>query len=50
MVVGISQPVGTRWFREAGGMAPSHLSRSSKPLQLRPGVDDEAGQAQLGTP
>ena len=31
MEVGVSQPVGTRWFREAGGMAPSHLSRSSKP-------------------
>lgn len=30
MAVGISQPVGTRWFRESGGMAPSHLSRSSK--------------------
>ena len=30
MEVGISQPVGTRWFREAGGVAPSHLSRSSK--------------------
>lgn len=35
MEVGISQPVGTRWFREAGGMAPSHLSRSSKPLSGR---------------
>ena len=32
MAVGISQPVGTRWFREAGGMVPSHLSRSSRPL------------------
>ena len=31
MEVGVSQPVGTRWFREAGGVAPSHLSRSSKP-------------------
>ena len=31
MEVGVSQPVGTRWFREAGGMAPSHLSGSSKP-------------------
>ena len=29
MEVGASQPVGTRWFRQAGGMAPSHLSRSS---------------------
>jgi transposase len=35
MEVGVSQPVGTRWFREAGGMAPSHLSRSSKPLPGR---------------
>ena len=35
MEVGISLPVGTRWFREAGGMAPSHLSRSSKPLSAR---------------
>src|SRR5689334_23551959 len=35
MAVGISQPVGTRWFREAGGMAPSHLSHSSKPLSGR---------------
>jgi transposase, IS30 family len=31
MGVGVSQPLGTRWFREAGGMAPSHLSRSLKP-------------------
>jgi len=29
MGCGISQPVGTRWFREAGGLAPSHLSPSS---------------------
>jgi IS30 family transposase len=35
MEVGVSQPAGTRWFREAGGMAPSHLSRSSKPLSGR---------------
>ena len=35
MAVGISQPVGTRWFREAGGMVPSHLSRSSRPLSGR---------------
>ena len=35
MGVGVSQPVGFRWFREAGGMAPSHLSRSSKPLSGR---------------
>src|SRR3954469_15087278 len=31
MGVGVSQPVGFRWFRQAGGMAPSHLSLSSKP-------------------
>ena len=30
MRVGISQPVGFRWFRETGGMAPSHLSRSAE--------------------
>jgi transposase, IS30 family len=35
MEVGVSQPVGTRWFREAGGMAPSHLSHLSKPLSER---------------
>ena len=27
MEVGVSQPVGFRWFREAGGMPPSHLAR-----------------------
>ena len=31
MGVGVSQPVGFRWFREVGGMAPSHLSPSSGP-------------------
>ena len=31
MEVGVSQPVGFRWFRQAGGMAPSHLTRSAKP-------------------
>jgi IS30 family transposase len=31
MEVGVSQPVGFRWFRQAGGMAPCHLSPSSKP-------------------
>ena len=35
MKVGVSQPVGFRWFRMAGGMAPSHLSRSSKPMSGR---------------
>jgi DNA-binding CsgD family transcriptional regulator len=29
--VGVSQAVGSRWFREAGGMPPSTLGRSSKP-------------------
>src|SRR5918998_3735869 len=29
--VGVSPVVGTRWFREAGGMPPSTLGRSSKP-------------------
>jgi IS30 family transposase len=29
--VGVSPPVGSRWFREAGGMPPSTLGRSSKP-------------------
>ncbi len=28
---GVSPVVGTRWFREAGGMPPSALGRSSKP-------------------
>ena len=29
--VGVSEAVGSRWFREAGGMPPSTLARSSKP-------------------
>jgi IS30 family transposase len=29
--VGVSPPVGFRWFREAGGMPPSTLGRSSEP-------------------
>jgi IS30 family transposase len=33
--VGVSQAVGARWFREAGGMPPSTLARSSKPLSGR---------------
>ncbi len=33
--VGVSPVVGTRWFREAGGMPPSTLARSSKPLSGR---------------
>ena len=28
---GVSPAVGTRWFREAGGMPPSHLAPSAKP-------------------
>ena len=35
MEVGISQPVGTRWFRQVGGMAPSHLAPTSSPLSGR---------------
>lgn len=35
MEIGVSQPAGFRWFRMAGGMAPSHLSRSSKPRSGR---------------
>src|SRR5436189_2580534 len=29
--VGVSPAVGVRWFREAGGMPPSTLARSSRP-------------------
>ena len=32
---GVSQPVGTRWFREAGGMPPAALIPSSRPLSGR---------------
>jgi transposase len=32
---GVSMPVGARWFREAGGMPPSTLAPSSKPLSGR---------------
>lgn len=32
---GVSQAVGTRWFREAGGMPPSMFRRSAKPLSGR---------------
>jgi transposase len=35
MEVGVSQPVGFRWFRTAGGMPPSPLSRSAKLLSGR---------------
>ena len=33
--VGVSQAVGARWFREAGGMPPSTLAASSKPSFTR---------------
>ena len=32
---GVSQPVGTRWFREAGGMPPSMFKPAAKPLSGR---------------
>ena len=32
---GVSPPVGSRWFRRPGGMPPSHLSQSAKPLSGR---------------
>ena len=32
---GVSQAVGTRWFREAGGMPPSKFRCSAKPLSGR---------------
>lgn len=34
-IAGVSQAVGTRWFREHGGMPPSHLSPSSPPATKR---------------
>ena len=33
--VGVSQAVGTRWFRKAGGMPPSMFGQSAKPLSGR---------------
>jgi IS30 family transposase len=33
--VGVSQAVGARWFREAGGMPPKTLAPSSKPFSER---------------
>ena len=30
-IAGVSQAVGTRWFRECGGMPPSHLAPSAPP-------------------
>ena len=32
---GASQPVGSRWFREAGGMPPAEFRHSAKPLSGR---------------
>ena len=32
---GVSQPVGYRWFRKAGGMAPAMFRSSAKPLSGR---------------
>src|SRR3954454_18351939 len=32
---GVSPAVGTRWFREAGGMPPAALAPSSRPLSGR---------------
>ncbi len=29
LACGVSQPLGTRWFRDAGGMAPIHLGPCS---------------------
>ena len=33
--IGVSEAVGSRWFREAGGMPPSTLGQSSKPSSGR---------------
>lgn len=35
IVAGVSPPVGVRWFRENGGMPPTILAPSSKPLSGR---------------
>jgi IS30 family transposase len=35
MAAGVSSPVGTRWFRESGGMPPSHFRASAPPLTGR---------------
>ena len=35
MQAGASAPVGSRWFREAGGMPPSKFANSSTPLSGR---------------
>jgi IS30 family transposase len=33
--VGVSMPVGSRWFRRSGGMPPTHLAISATPLSGR---------------
>jgi IS30 family transposase len=35
VVAGVSQPVGIRWFRKAGGMPPATFKPSAKPLSGR---------------
>ena len=35
IAAGVSSPLGARWFREAGGMPPSTLAPSAKPLSGR---------------
>lgn len=35
VAAGVSQPVGSRWFREAGGMPPAKFSLSAEPLSGR---------------
>ena len=35
VVAGASPAVGVRWFRQAGGLPPSHLSPSSTPMSDR---------------
>ena len=32
MDAGVSAPVGIRWFRGSGGMPPTHVSPSAKPI------------------
>ncbi len=32
---GVSAPVGARWFRKGGGMPPTHLARTAKPIGAR---------------
>ena len=32
---GVSPPVGVRWFRQAGGLPPSHLAQASGPMSGR---------------